>query len=253
MRSTPFVAATTGTAAAINALRADAQGASSLLAYQQASPGLTVKVAAGIYWLGPSKYTYAGGDSGSFSAPSTHPRIDILTIDSTGTLAITQGSESVSPTAPTYPANKLVICEVYNVVGETIIYDNANQAGGQGYITDARPFLQTPNPSNTDLVAQMKETLYTNNTGRPQIHVLTIAITANNGVATVTATIDGTGGAPIGTTVCEQSVINPAATALQVEVVLTFFVKVGGTYYIDKGTSGSSSIGSIVAWRAITL
>lgn len=252
MRSSAFTANTNALASDMNLLRADAQGASFLLVNQQASPGLTVQVQAGVVYIGATKVTYAGGNSGSFTAPVTNPRIDILTIDTAGTLAITQGTEAGSPTAPTYPSDKMVLCEVYNRVGQTIIYDNANQTAGQGYITDARRFLQTVNPANTDLSAQVKGVLYTNSTRRPQIHVLSIAMTANNGSARVTATIDGTGGAPIGTTVCEATLSNPAATVLATEVVLTFFVKVGGTYYIDSGVTGSSSIGSVVAWRAIT-
>lgn len=77
---------------------------------------------------------YLGGSSPTFTAPVANPRIDILTIDSSGTLAITQGSENASPTAPAYPVNKIVLCEVYNVVGETSILNNDNQTGGQGYI-----------------------------------------------------------------------------------------------------------------------
>src|SRR5262249_4478364 len=65
---------------------------------------------------------------------------DILTIDTSGTLAWTSGSENVSPSAPTYPSDKLPICELYNVTGETALYDLEDQQGGQGYIyNDVRP------------------------------------------------------------------------------------------------------------------
>lgn len=253
MRSSAFVADTNALASDMNLLRADAEASSWLLAHQQASPGMTVHVEPGVGYIGGTKVVYAGGDTGTITAPAANPRIDLITINSAGTLGVTTGTEAASPAAPTYPSDKLVIAEIYNVVGETIIYDNANQTAGQGYLTDVRPMVQSQNPSYIDLSSQVVQTLYTNNTGRPQIHVVTIAVTANNGAATVTATIDGTGGAPIGTTVCEASISNPAATALSAELVLTFYVKPGGTYYIDKGTGGSSSIGAIQAWRAITL
>ena len=52
--------------------------------------------------------------------------------------------ENASPVAPAYPSNKLPICELYNVVGETALYDNENQQSGQGYIyNDVRPSVSS--------------------------------------------------------------------------------------------------------------
>jgi microcystin-dependent protein len=102
---------------------------------------LKLYVEPGTFYVGITQVVFLGASTPAFAAPASNPRIDILTIDSSGTLAITQGSENVSPVAPTYPTGKLVICEVYNVVGETAIYDNANQSASQGYISkDARGF-----------------------------------------------------------------------------------------------------------------
>lgn len=94
----------------------------------------------GTYYINGTRYLFTGGSTPTVTAPSSHPRIDVLTIDTSGTLAWTTGAENVSPTAPTYPANKLAICELYNVVGETALYDNENQQAAQGYIlNDVRP------------------------------------------------------------------------------------------------------------------
>ncbi len=98
-------------------------------------------VEAGVFYIGTTQVNFLGGSSPAFTAPTTNPRIDILTIDTAGTLAITQGTEAASPTPPTYPFGKVVICEVRNVVGEASIYDNQNQQSGQGFISlDTRPF-----------------------------------------------------------------------------------------------------------------
>jgi hypothetical protein len=108
---------------------------------------MAVYVEPGIAYIGSSatRVIFAGGNSPTITAPSTNPRIDLLTLDSSGTLALVTGSENASPTAPAYPANKLVLCEIYNVVAETKILDNANQASGQGYISnDTRAFLAQP-------------------------------------------------------------------------------------------------------------
>jgi len=92
----------------------------------------------GTYYLGITKVIFAGGNTGTITAPSTHPRIDIVTLDNAGTIAMTQGSEAVSPSAPAYPANKIVVCEIFNTVGETIIKDWND--GSQGYVSnDVRP------------------------------------------------------------------------------------------------------------------
>lgn len=78
--------------------------------------------------------------------PSTNPRIDILTVDSSGTLAWVAGSEASTPVTPwaSLPANKIPICTVYQRVGMTKIlaYEDKDTDTNQGYIlADVRPFL----------------------------------------------------------------------------------------------------------------
>src|SRR5271163_1725746 len=106
---------------------------------------LKLYVEPGIVYVNGTEVYFAGGSTPAVTAPSSHPRIDVLTLDNTGTLAWTTGAENASPSAPAYPANKLPICELYNVVSETILNDNANQTSAQGYIlNDVRPFLMYP-------------------------------------------------------------------------------------------------------------
>jgi hypothetical protein len=98
----------------------------------------------GTVYVNGTRVLFSGGITPTVTAPSTNPRIDVLTIDNTGTLAWTTGTENASPTAPTYPANKAAICELFNVVGETQLHDFDNQASGQGYVfNDVRSFLST--------------------------------------------------------------------------------------------------------------
>jgi hypothetical protein len=133
MISSAVSAGDTATAVQYNNLRKDAKRGSYLLPRAQDTPDMTVKVEAGVFFIGATRVIFAGGNSPSFSAPSGNPRIDILTINSSGTLAITQGLEAGSPTPPTYPTDKLVICEVYNRVGETSIKDTDDSANGYIY------------------------------------------------------------------------------------------------------------------------
>jgi hypothetical protein len=96
----------------------------------------------GTYYVGATRVLFLGGSTPTFTAPVSNPRIDIVTADSSGSIAVVTGTEASSPVAPAYPANKVVICEVYNVVGETGIYDNENQQTGQGYVlNDVRPIV----------------------------------------------------------------------------------------------------------------
>lgn len=99
----------------------------------------------GVCYVNGTEVYFAGGSTPTVTAPSSHPRIDVLTIDSTGTLAWTTGAENASPTVPAYPANKVPICELLNVVGETSLLDNTNFNAAQGWIqNDVRPFVQPP-------------------------------------------------------------------------------------------------------------
>jgi len=101
---------------------------------------LKLYVQPGAYYLNGTRVLFTGASSPAITAPASNPRIDLLTVDPSGTVAITTGTEGASPATPSYPSNKLVLAEIYNVVGETGIYDNANQQTGQGYIyNDVRP------------------------------------------------------------------------------------------------------------------
>jgi hypothetical protein len=107
------------------------------------SQTMQLYVEPGVVYVSGTRVLFTGGSTPTVTAPSSNPRIDVLTIDSSGTLAWTVGAENASPSAPTYPANKTPLIELYNVVSETSLYDNAYQQSGQGYVyNDVRAFLQ---------------------------------------------------------------------------------------------------------------
>lgn len=108
---------------------------------------MALYVEPGVVYVNGTEVYFTGGVTPTVTAPSSHPRIDVLTLDSSGTLAWTTGTENASPATPTYPANKIPICEIYNVTGEAALYDNSNQLAGEGYVlNDVRPFLAYPIP-----------------------------------------------------------------------------------------------------------
>jgi hypothetical protein len=152
MRSNTVSPGQSGTASQYNLLRDDAYGGSQLLTHQQGSPNMTLYVEPGVVYIGVTRVIFGGGNSPTFTAPISHPRIDILTIDNTGTLAITQGTEASSPVVPSYPANKAVLCEIYNRVGETSVKDSDDSTNGYIY-NDVRPIIAPPYISSLSQVA----------------------------------------------------------------------------------------------------
>lgn len=67
-------------------------------------------------------------------------RIDLLTLDTSGTLAWTTGTATTgTPAAPADPTGKLVLAEVYHRQGSTSVKDLDDSVNS--YITDARPVL----------------------------------------------------------------------------------------------------------------
>ena len=137
-----------------NDLRTEAKASSYLFAFEQSTPDLTLKVSPGQIYFGTTLVEYAGGNSPSFTAPTTHPRIDILSINSSGTLVRTAGDEGSTPTAPDVPVEEIPIAQVYNRVGQTSIKDADDSTNG--YIQkDLRPFIT--------LSKEPETTVYTSN------------------------------------------------------------------------------------------
>lgn len=151
MRSSKINSGDNGLASQYNNLRSDAQGSGQLSAHQQDVPNLTVKIEAGTYFIGGNAYSYAGGNSPTIAAPTTNPRIDLVVIDTSGTVSLVAGTEAASPSVPARPVDKYTICAVYCRVGQTKIYDNENAVGGEGYIyQDLRSFNREQNTFATN-------------------------------------------------------------------------------------------------------
>lgn len=141
MRSSTVSAGDTATAAQYNNLRKDAQAASYLLAHEQSSPDMTLYVEAGTYVLKETYVSFAGGNTPTVTAPVSNNRIDVLTIDTAGTLAWTTGTSGASPSAPTVPQGKIPICFIYVRSTSTTLRDT-DGGSTTGYIyQDLRPFI----------------------------------------------------------------------------------------------------------------
>ncbi|MDQ3158813.1 MAG: hypothetical protein M3P98_01590 [bacterium] len=141
MKSIEVVAGASAKASEYNALRQDATASSWLLPHEKTVPNMTLYVEPGQFWISGVKYTFAGGYSPTVTAPVGNPRIDLLTINSAGVLALTTGVTGAVPVPPSYPTDKIVICEIYIKVASTTIRDT-DVGGGVSYINvDTRPFM----------------------------------------------------------------------------------------------------------------
>lgn len=80
MRSSDVTAGNTIYASDVNKLRDDAYASSWLLAHEQTSPDLTLKVEEGNINIWGRKIQVSSANSPSFTAPATNPRIDLLSI-----------------------------------------------------------------------------------------------------------------------------------------------------------------------------
>lgn len=96
-------------------------------------PSMKLVVASGRVNLDGTHMLYAGGTTGTFTAPVSNPRIDLVALNSAGSLVTITGTEAATPTRPS-TAGYLPIAFVSLAVGQTAITD--------GNIADARPWLQ---------------------------------------------------------------------------------------------------------------
>lgn len=140
MRSSTVSQGTDALASQYNNLRKDAYGGSMLLVHEQSTPDMTVKVEPGVCYVGATRVIYAGGNSPSITNPVSNPRIDLICINSSGAISVVAGTENASPSAPTYPSDKLVLAEVYLRTTGTTIRDD-DQGSGHYIKNDVRPFL----------------------------------------------------------------------------------------------------------------
>lgn len=112
--------------------------AGDLFVHERDTPGMTVYVDKGVFYIGGKKYLFAGGASPSMTAPVANPRIDLIVINSSGTVQIVAGSEAASPSEPTYPSDRVPLATIYHRVGATSIKDD-DDATNSYILDDVKP------------------------------------------------------------------------------------------------------------------
>lgn len=135
------------------------QGISGGWVSQQPTPNLTVLVSAvAAAYFGATKVTKTASAPYTVTisaADATNPRIDLITLDSSGTLAVVAGTPAGTPAVPAYPADKMVLAEIYVRATSTAIY-NFDQGGTSSYIRNqVQPRLILPYPASGSITTAM--------------------------------------------------------------------------------------------------
>jgi hypothetical protein len=102
----------------------------------QGTPDQTVAVAAGSVRIGGRYVKVTAGNVSLTAADGTNPRFDLITVDTTGTKGVTNGTPSADPVYPTLPAGKVILAQVFRAAS-----DNTIQTAD---ITDKRVLIDEP-------------------------------------------------------------------------------------------------------------
>lgn len=97
---------------------------SGCLVDEAASPDMTVDVASGRVLVDNDPVDVTGGNTAITAADGSNPRIDLVTINSSGTIIVVDGTPASAPYYPTIPASRVVLAAVYVPAGDTAVTDN---------------------------------------------------------------------------------------------------------------------------------
>lgn len=133
--------------------------AEKILVRAQSTPSMVVSVPAFRHIALDKVITFAGSSTSAITAPATNPRIDLVVINSAGSLAVRTGTEVASPVIPTPTSEDIVLGSIYLPTTATGIFQTATAAGGtQAYIQQISPVIYaptvlTPQKEYTEIVA----------------------------------------------------------------------------------------------------
>ena len=125
---------------------------------ESGTPAQTVDVAAGVVrLLGKTITASAQTDKAVTAANGTNPRIDLISINSSGTAVVTAGTAAAQPVLPDIPASSVPLATLYvpandNVHGDAQINDKRVfiPAASAGEYATARTLDETDNVVNMD-------------------------------------------------------------------------------------------------------
>jgi len=104
-----------------------------LLVYPTTPASMTVNIATGFAWVSQTVVEVSTIAQKTFSAPTSSNRIDLIEIDSAGSIIVKEGTEATSPTEPTVDTDCIALATVSLTPTTTAITESK--------ITDKRTFV----------------------------------------------------------------------------------------------------------------
>jgi len=101
----------------------------------QGTPNMTVAVASGVVSVAGVRASVTGANSTIGTADGTDPRFDMITVNSSGTIATTAGTAAAVPELPSIPSNSVVLALIFVPASDTTI--------ATVQITDKRVFVSS--------------------------------------------------------------------------------------------------------------
>lgn len=111
---------------------------------EQGSPGLTADVASGRYIIAGVPYSLSSTTATFTNADGSNPRWDLVSVNSSGTITVTDGTAAASPSLPSIPANECPLAAVYRATSDNTI--NTNEIVkfyGDGYKEEEHLVMKT--------------------------------------------------------------------------------------------------------------
>lgn len=105
----------------IFALHTTAAVLSGLTFTETGTPDLNLTLAAGTYEINGIEYSYGGGTIANSSASGANPRIDVISINTSGTVTVTAGTAAANPVAPGLPSGECPLALVYRATSDNTI------------------------------------------------------------------------------------------------------------------------------------
>lgn len=193
----------------------------------------SVSVAVGVVRIAGRRVAVATGTVAIAANATGNPRLDLITVDTSGTKAVVAGTAAAAPVFPTIPASRVVLAAVYVATGHTTSTNLASNT-----ITDKRVVITDPGLENV---------LWYGAVGNATSFVLTSSAAAAQGVI-VSQLATPTG---VSTSTTTYGGVLAAGTYSYRVAAFNAFGQTLASTGVTQVTTGTTSA-VLVSWTAVT-
>jgi hypothetical protein len=109
------------------------RGSITSLVTESSPAAMTVDIAADVGQVGGITVNWSAATTGTITAPSVNPRIDVVVVNSDNTLSVVTGSEAVTPAIPTIASTQLPLARI-DLATSTSTITNSLITNYNGYV-----------------------------------------------------------------------------------------------------------------------